>query len=131
MKAVIVLPTYNERENIEILIPKLQEVFKKIKRHDMHILVVDDNSPDKTADVVSNGVVGQICGLKIIVSNQVDADEACVIVGQEAVTWKSASALQTVTLYEQGIRYLIRAWEVGCAMVTNPEAIHIITNTQA
>jgi len=51
MKAVIVLPTYNERENIKILIPKLQKEFKKIK-HNMNILVVDDSSPDKTADEV-------------------------------------------------------------------------------
>ncbi len=47
MKAVVVLPTYNERENIKIIIPELQKVFKKIK-YDMHILIVDDNSPDGT-----------------------------------------------------------------------------------
>ena len=52
MKAVIVLPTYNERKNIEVLIPQLENVFKDIKKHDMHILVVDDNSPDKTSDSV-------------------------------------------------------------------------------
>jgi dolichol-phosphate mannosyltransferase len=52
MKVVLVLPTYNEKTNIGILIPRLQEVFKKIKNHDMNILVVDDNSPDGTADEV-------------------------------------------------------------------------------
>ncbi len=52
MKTVIVLPTYNERKNIGILIPQIEEVFKKINNHDMNILVVDDNSPDKTADIV-------------------------------------------------------------------------------
>ena len=31
MKTVIVLPTYNEKENIKKLIPELQKVFKKIK----------------------------------------------------------------------------------------------------
>ena len=31
MKVVLVLPTYNEKTNIGILIPRLQEVFKKIK----------------------------------------------------------------------------------------------------
>jgi len=92
---------------------------------------VINNPSFKSADVVSNGVVGQICGLKIIVSNSVDPDEACIIVGQEAVTWKSASPLTTATIYDDGIKYTIRAWEVGIAMVTNPEAIHIITNTQA
>jgi len=92
---------------------------------------VINNPSFKTADVVSNGMVGQICGLKIIVSNAVDADEACIIVGQEAVTWKSAVPLKTAVIEDKGIKYTIRSWEIGIAVVTNPEAIHIITNTQA
>ncbi len=52
MKTVVILPTYNERENIKKLVPMLQQEFKKIKNHDMHILVVDDKSPDGTADEV-------------------------------------------------------------------------------
>jgi dolichol-phosphate mannosyltransferase len=48
----VIIPTYNERGNIERLIPKLQEVFTTIKDHDMNILVVDDNSPDKTYEAV-------------------------------------------------------------------------------
>ncbi|MEP7167039.1 MAG: glycosyltransferase family 2 protein [Candidatus Woesebacteria bacterium] len=51
-KAVIIIPTYNERENISKLIPILLDIFKGISTWDMHILVVDDSSPDKTADVV-------------------------------------------------------------------------------
>lgn len=52
MRTVIVLPTYNEKENIAILVPKLENIFKAIKKHEMHILVVDDESPDGTADEV-------------------------------------------------------------------------------
>ena len=53
MKAVIILPTYNERENIERIIPILEDdVFPKIKNWDMAILVADDKSPDGTAEVV-------------------------------------------------------------------------------
>ena len=51
MKIVVILPTYNERENIVLMIRALQEQFRAI-RHDMHILIVDDNSPDGTADAV-------------------------------------------------------------------------------
>lgn len=51
LKTVIIVPTYNERGNIAALVDALQEQFKCI-RHNMHILVVDDNSPDQTADVV-------------------------------------------------------------------------------
>src|SRR5690606_7409103 len=46
-KAVVVVPTYNEIENIERL---LRTVFSL--QREFHILVVDDNSPDGTAKIV-------------------------------------------------------------------------------
>jgi dolichol-phosphate mannosyltransferase len=51
MRIVIVLPTFNERDNIQLLIEALQRQFYSIP-HDMNILVVDDNSPDGTAEAV-------------------------------------------------------------------------------
>lgn len=48
-KNLVIIPTYNEKENIEKIIRKvfsLEKVF--------HILVVEDNSPDGTADIVKN-----------------------------------------------------------------------------
>lgn len=48
MKKIVVIPTYNEIENIDGIIAAVQEVVS-----DMHVLVVDDNSPDGTAEVVS------------------------------------------------------------------------------
>jgi dolichol-phosphate mannosyltransferase len=51
MKIVIILPTYNESENILLIIKALREQFLKIP-HDMNILVVDDSSPDGTGDLV-------------------------------------------------------------------------------
>src|SRR5882672_6763815 len=53
MKIVIIIPTYNEWSKIEKMIPVLEtDVFPKIKNHIVSILVVDDNSPDRTADAV-------------------------------------------------------------------------------
>ncbi len=53
MKIVVILPTYNERENVKKLIPLLEEeIFPQIHHHDIQLLVVDDNSPDGTADEV-------------------------------------------------------------------------------
>jgi dolichol-phosphate mannosyltransferase len=51
LKAVIILPTFNEFENIKAVISSLQEQFT-LHQYDMHILVVDDNSPDGTAEEV-------------------------------------------------------------------------------
>ncbi len=46
-KVLIIIPTYNERENIIILIPEIRK-----KLPDAHILVVDDSSPDGTSECV-------------------------------------------------------------------------------
>ncbi len=46
---LIVIPTYNERENISNLLPELME-----RVPCAHVLVVDDNSPDRTAEVVKD-----------------------------------------------------------------------------
>ena len=46
-RVLIVIPTYNESENISRLIPQLLAVSAEIS-----VLVVDDSSPDGTSDVV-------------------------------------------------------------------------------
>jgi len=52
-KIVIIIPTYNEKDNIGAMIDVLEnEVFPKIKNYDLSILVVDDNSPDGTGSAV-------------------------------------------------------------------------------
>jgi dolichol-phosphate mannosyltransferase len=47
--ALVIIPTFNEKENIEAII---RAVFKQPKVFD--ILIVDDNSPDGTAEIVKN-----------------------------------------------------------------------------
>lgn len=47
MKTVVIIPTYNEKENISQIV---QEIFKVVP--DISIMVVDDNSPDGTASEV-------------------------------------------------------------------------------
>lgn len=52
MEIVVIIPTYNEIKSIGLLINILQNEIKKIKGHNMKILVVDDYSPDGTAECV-------------------------------------------------------------------------------
>ena len=47
--AIVIIPTYNEIENIESII---RTVFSQEKQ--FHVLIVDDNSPDKTGECVKN-----------------------------------------------------------------------------
>ena len=51
MKTVIIVPTYNEAGNILSLIEALRLQAELIS-HEMHVLVVDDNSPDGTGQLV-------------------------------------------------------------------------------
>ncbi len=47
LKTIIVIPTYNEGENVKVLI---EQIFKFLPQ--VGILIVDDQSPDKTAEIV-------------------------------------------------------------------------------
>lgn len=59
-KVVVVVPTYNERENLPVLAGMLAD----LQLPNLHLLVVDDNSPDGTGEVAdklaaeSAGTVG-------------------------------------------------------------------------
>ena len=46
-KSVVIIPTYNEKENIENIISYIFSLETKF-----HILIIEDNSPDGTADIV-------------------------------------------------------------------------------
>ena len=48
-KALIIIPTYNESENVPRLVKEIFSVKKEV-----HILFVDDNSPDGTASIIKD-----------------------------------------------------------------------------
>ena len=45
--SIVIIPTYNEKENIERMIHKVMSL-----PHDFHLLIIDDGSPDGTAKIV-------------------------------------------------------------------------------
>lgn len=47
----IVIPTYNEKENIELLIDRIEKAMNRYTK-DFEIVIVDDNSPDGTWKLV-------------------------------------------------------------------------------
>jgi dolichol-phosphate mannosyltransferase len=56
-KTLVIVPTFNELESAPQLISRVCELIP-----DVHILVVDDGSPDGTADVVESMAQGQLVG---------------------------------------------------------------------
>ena len=47
MRKLIIIPTYNERENIEAMVAKVFSL-----EGNFHLLVIDDGSPDGTAEIL-------------------------------------------------------------------------------
>jgi dolichol-phosphate mannosyltransferase len=47
--SIVIIPTYNEKENIERMIRKVFSL-----PYDFHILVIDDGSPDGTQDIIKS-----------------------------------------------------------------------------
>lgn len=60
MKALVIIPTYNEREGIEAIIRAVFEL-----NCGLEVLIVDDNSPDGTAAIVK-GLQESLTGLHIL-----------------------------------------------------------------
>lgn len=62
MEKLVIIPTYNERETIEKILRAVYDL-----QQDFHVLVIDDNSPDGTANLVRS--------LQPLFSNQVFLEE--------------------------------------------------------
>lgn len=82
MKTAIIIPTYNEKDNIELLVSKISESLVNI---DYSIIFVDDNSTDGTVDIIEK--------LKKIFSN--------------VILYKRDSKKGLASAYIEGINYAI------------------------
>ena len=63
--SIVIIPTYNEKENIEKII---RAVFALDKC--FHILVIDDGSPDGTAAIVRGMMAMEFCDRLFIIERQ-------------------------------------------------------------
>ena len=52
LKACVVLPTYNEAENIKSITKAVFATQSNIPTHQLYVIVVDDNSPDGTQEII-------------------------------------------------------------------------------
>lgn len=55
---IVIIPTYNEKENIEAI----TRAVAGLEEHQFDILVIDDGSPDGTADIVKSLMAGDLQG---------------------------------------------------------------------
>lgn len=65
MDRLVIIPTYNEKENIEAIITAVMNL-----PIEFNVLVIDDGSPDGTADIVKRLMAGPYKGRVFIVERQ-------------------------------------------------------------
>jgi len=87
--------------------------------------------PNWSSERIKDGIVMELLGLNVMVSENVDADEAAVVVPKRCLTWKSFMPITSVVIDDPGIGKKIRVWEEGEVLMTDVDACCIITNTVA
>ena len=53
-KILVLVPTYNEAESIKILLTRLDQACSTLTDHGIDVLIIDDKSPDGTADIANS-----------------------------------------------------------------------------
>ena len=61
----LILPTYNERENVGSIVRAAAEVLETAVGDDFHILIVDDNSPDGTGEL-ADALVAELACVEVL-----------------------------------------------------------------
>lgn len=88
----VILPSYNERDNLLKLIPNIRQVIRRHTAWQAEIIVVDDNSPDGTATVLKKAfgnsirliVRKNIRGLGTAIAAGIHKAKGTVIIGMDA-----------------------------------------------
>jgi len=86
--------------------------------------------PSVGTDVAINGAVGKLAGITIIVSNNVTASCALVVVPKRCGNWKELIPLSTDTKEDKFKSKTFRAVEMGVTQLTDPKCCVLIKSTQ-
>ena len=90
------------------------------------ITVKGSSIPPFATELAKTGVVMELLGLKIVVSNNATTDWVVTFVPQRAATWKSFTPITTAVIDEPGIGKKVRIWEQGVCLLTDPLAVHVL-----
>lgn len=115
--------------------PEGAELFLSSKDHESLVVWListkGSSIPGYSSERVKDGVVMGFLGCNVVVSENVTADYACLARSNQAVTWKQFGPMTATTITDEGIGTKIRAWEDGVALLTDPKAVSLLSNTQA
>lgn len=86
--------------------------------------------PSIGTDMAENGRVGKLAGIQLVMSNNVTASYALVVVPKICGTWKAAVPLSTDVTIDPFRSVRVRAVEMGVTQLTDPKAVVLIRDTQ-
>lgn len=90
------------------------------------INVKGSSIPSFATEAAKSGVVMELLGLKIVVSENATTDWVVTFVPGRAATWKSFMPITSVVIDDPGIGKKIRVWEEGIGLLTDPLAVHLL-----
>ena len=121
MKVSIVLPTYNEAKNIPILIENIEKVV--LKKYPGEIIIVDDQSPDGTANIAKR-LNQKYKNIKVIVKERKEGIGAALRVGYNHAKGDTIISLDAdLSFNTHDINRLITKINEGCSLVVGSRYI--------
>lgn len=93
------------------------------------INVKGSSIPNFSSERVKDGVVMEILGCNVVVTENQTTDYVTMWVPGRAATWKQFMPISSVVIDDPGIGKKIRCWEEGECLLTDPKAVHVITDT--
>jgi len=85
--------------------------------------------PNWSSTKLDSGVVMNLLGTNIVVSENFTTDWVTLWVPSRSLTWKSFMPITSVVMDEPGIGKKIRCWEEGEALLTDRNSVFVISNT--
>ncbi len=82
--------------------------------------------PSFATEKIKSGVVMNLLGLKIVVSDNATTDWVITFVEKRAISYKQFMPITSVVIDEPGIGKKIRIWEEGVGILTDPLAVHVL-----
>jgi len=93
------------------------------------ISVKGSSIPAFSSEKVRTGVVMELLGNQVVVSQNATTDYALQFIPKRSATWKSFMPITSVVIDDPGVGKKIRVWEEGECLLTDPKSVHQITDT--
>ena len=93
------------------------------------INVKGSSIPAFATEKVKTGVLMELLGNQVVVSQNATTDNALQFIPQRSATWKAFMPITSTIINDPGIGRKIRCWEEGECLLTDPKSVHQTTDT--